>query len=207
MGIDSRTVGFSMMAALALVSTPRAAADETVPSGAGMLGAHLAAIENEDFFVFFRLHEQSREKDARGDEVAVFKPDNPSFAKRVTIRVTLGPQSCAIGFELDLARSFIEDSEQGIFAADIARSFLGSTPSGKEVRRIAPMIAELRALGGARPEGLPTKPSAGFLTYVGQRSAYKQMLPSSSLNLENVHVAGEAWLRMQFVATPKLGKG
>jgi hypothetical protein len=66
--------------------------------------------------------EVGRDKDATGGTVILFKPSGEAFHKLVTIRVTVNSEKRLVALESLLARSFINDRTQRVYANDLAKS-------------------------------------------------------------------------------------
>jgi hypothetical protein len=94
-----------------------------------------------DFFSFFHLA-------PAGDPIAVaggqawhsFRPSGPAFHALVEVDVLTGSTGTIAAASLGIARSFINDARNGVFARDIAKSFLAWA-----IRSPSPQIGNLIA--------------------------------------------------------------
>jgi hypothetical protein len=177
------------------------------PPFQGLLGMPLAEAPNTDFFTFFHLEETGRQPAGTGT-IITFKPGGAQFRELVTLRATVTDQRRIIALRLDLAHRFIAGS-QGVFANDIAKSFLADGPPGADRGALHTMVDEIQSnrnsetavLSGQPMPQPPARASDGYLTYLGKRQAYSQTLTVCSLHMENTKESGEDWLQIQLTAT------
>lgn len=171
-------------------------------AGFANMGENLEQAKQTDFFRFFNL-EQTQATRIDGNTVTSFKPSGAKFRPLVTVKVTTGAEGRIKALEMVVLRSFIDDPQNGIFARDIAKSFLlAGLPSPRD-REIADLINEIQHQGtstmtiikrkGDEPK-LPEKPTPGYLTYLGQQPNYEHHLRDYLLRLENGEVEGGAAL-------------
>jgi len=160
-----------------------------------LLGMNLSTAQNTDFFTFFHLVESGREQDSTRRSVVIFKPSSEAFRKIVTVRTTLSSRNEIVQMELDLARSFIDSSDEGRFANDIAKTMLGESPPPQDLPEILDLARQIY-----RPTS-STMESPGYLTYIGRRQVYTQNLSACVLYMENVKQNGENWLQIRLSLT------
>lgn len=153
-----------------------------------------------DFFTFFHLNKVGETTEIQKRTVISFKPDKDSpFYSLVTVKVTLDNRSIT-QIDLILARSFIEDRKNTLFARDIAKSLLQDGLPAEDKAKVIDLIHEIASPSGsdaptvlmrkgAQPK-LPDSPSPGYLTFLGRKPMYDQKLPKSVLHLENRKVEG-----------------
>ena len=159
-----------------------------------LLGSPLEEAKRSDFFTFFHLKETGGSV-ALGETVAVsFKPEAGEFRELVSVYVTLDTNNRIIRIDLSLARSFVDHKTNGIFARDIAKSLLRAAIPKENQRAIADLANEIEfpaAVEGQTivtvrpPPKLPPAPTAGYLTYLGKKSVFEQMVTIYKLRLEN----------------------
>ena len=90
--------------------------------GTGMIGADLGAVRlASDFFKFFHLTPAGP---ANAQRTTDFRPSGPQFQLLARVSVTLDAQGKITAITLVVLRSFIDDSLNGPFARDIAKSYL-----------------------------------------------------------------------------------
>jgi len=175
----------------------RAVSAEQLPARskatAAAIGDSLTDAVRGDFFTFFHLKEKKREA-KEGRTLVTFKPSAGAFRPLVTLQVTVNAEGKITAEELALARSFIDDPGNEVFARDIAKSLLRSAvphADRDEVQLLATEI-ENRDLRGtvlwrrdAQPR-LPAEPSAGYLVYAGKAARFGATWSESSLVFQNV---------------------
>lgn len=159
----------------------------------GLLGSRLEDAVRTDFFTFFRLKATGAVLALEKTYIAGFKPEGPQFRELVSVAVTLDASDQIVGIELSLARSFVNQEINGIFARDIAKSLLRSAVPPEDEKAIVDLANEIefpepdshRTIA-ARPHAkLPAKPTLGYLTYLGKRSSFEQILTRCRLRMEN----------------------
>jgi hypothetical protein len=178
----------------------------------GLIGSKLSAAEKTDFFVFFNFAPVGEAKQADGTRDISFKPTGDAFKALVTLEVHLNASEVITKIDLVVARSFIDDPKNGIYAADLVKSFLGSaaaTSAGDEVKSLA---IEINARTAMKMSGtlltaqpLPqvsATPSAAYQTYAGNPQQQTLVYPSGQVQvvLRNGPRSGQSVLEV--VASP-----
>ena len=93
--------------------------------GGALLGAPLSDAEKHaDLFTFFNLEETGATAGAAGTRVVSFKPTGANFRPLVTVNVTVDKDGAITQIEALIARSFIGDRTNSVFARDLAKSIL-----------------------------------------------------------------------------------
>ena len=169
-----------------------------------LLGLSLAEAQKTEFFTWFNLAQTGTETDAEKRPVVVFKPTGDAFHKLVTVRTVLDNRQHIVRIELLLARSFLDDRRQGMFANDIAKSLLLDATSGTDQDAIRGLANDISSNQKGR-EGLitatpipapPEHPGPAYLTYLGEQHTDTEQLPSATLHLENLKIGGQDWLQI-----------
>lgn len=164
-----------------------------------LLGSKLEDAKQTDFFKFFNLKESGAYFALEKNVVVGFRPEGPMFRDLVSVNVTLDINETIVGIDLILARSFADHKTNGIFARDIAKSFLRAAIPQGDQNAISDLTNEIEfppAASGQSiitvrpPPKLPDKPTAGYLVYLGKGSLFEQTMSGSKLRLENRKVAG-----------------
>ena len=171
-----------------------------------LLGMSLAEAKRTEFFTWFHLQQTGKETDAKNRPVVIFQPSGGAFHELVSVRAGLDEHEHIVHFELLLARSFIDDKKQGVFANDIAKSFLLDAAPGADqdaLRGLADDISsnqmsEQRVITRQPLPPPPQRPGPAYLTYLGQRQQDTEQLSNSTLHLENLKRGDQEWLRMAF---------
>lgn len=161
----------------------------------------LADAKQTEFFRWFSFIETGTAKDEKGNTVVSFRPAGEKFRRLVKLDAVVGEQDRIVALRLSLAKSFVDDNRDGIFARDIAKSFLRFAIPEPDAGSVAPLADEIEhrhnfsVLTRAPSTQLPlsSQPSAGFLTYVGQQQLYEEMFSQSSVRIEQAKTEdGEA---------------
>jgi hypothetical protein len=144
---------------------------------------NLQTEQGSDFFTFFNLEPVGAPISAAGSQTwHSFRPSGAAFRKLVELDVLTAADGTIVAAYLGLDRSFIDDPGNGIFARDIAKSFLTWT-----VRKPSPEIGNLIAnlanpaasgtvviMSGPAPAPPPPDTTGGYAVYLGhgQRAAF-----------------------------------
>jgi hypothetical protein len=171
-----------------------APAQSSQSADAGFIGTKLSALEtNHDFFRFFNLARIGSEDLPDRQTLISFKPTGEAFHALVTLFVTIDGRGIIEGLRLEVARSFIDNPRQGIFAADLVKSYLQGADGVSASSDIAALADEISArtmtrsaapVLSARPMPvLPGQPSASYRTYAGEGSAQTLFSRSDSIQV------------------------
>lgn len=97
---------------------------DVVADDTGLLGSNLTAVEKtSDLFLFFNFASIGKETNPDGTVVTSYKPTGDAFRALVTLRVTTDNQGTIKLMKLSVARSFIDDRKQCIYAATWSKAF------------------------------------------------------------------------------------
>ena len=164
------------------------------PGAFGGFGNTLDSAKKTDFFTFFHL-EQTGESTAKDGKTIVFQPTADKFHALVHVYMTVDGKSQIQGAELDLSRAFVDSTSDGVFARDIAKSFLQTATDPQDLDRVDNLIKEIGQLLGtdrpviAHPDAVQNPagpPSMGYRVYLGQENRFELTLPhGQSLKMEN----------------------
>jgi hypothetical protein len=173
----------------------------------GTLGDSIESAKKTDFFRWFSLVRVGSARDALGREVIEFQPEGEKFRKFVSFKLTCDSAGQLLAAELTLDREFINSPENGIFAADIAKSFLLDAIPKRDLPKVKTLAAEIQ-IGSYRSSGkpvilradttpqLPKDASPGYHTYRDLRQQWQLPLKGMQLSLENKNVNGRRVLVM-----------
>jgi hypothetical protein len=175
----------------------------------GNLGDSIESAQNTDFFRWFSLVKVGSSRDSSNREVIEFQPDVEKFRKFVSLKLTRDSTGHLLAAELTLDREFISSPENGVFAADIAKSFLLDAIPRKEVPKVKTLADEIQigsyqssgrpviVRAGTTPQ-LPKDASPGYETYRDLRQQWLLPLKAMHLSLENKDFNGRRVLVMSF---------
>ncbi len=178
---------------LAVILAPLGFAAPFSAADFGDLGERLEQAKTTPFFDWFHLEETGVTR-ANGNALVSFKPSGKKFHDLATVKVTTDARDRILAIELVLDRSFIDDPRDGIFARDIAKSFLLAGLPELRDPEVMNLINEIQYRGTStmpvlkgptRAPRLPERPTPGYLTYLGQQPSYEHRLPGLLLRLEN----------------------
>jgi hypothetical protein len=165
-----------------------------VPGPFGGFGDTVESAKKTDFFTFFHL-EQTGESAAKNGKVIVFQPTSDKFHALVHLYLTVDSKAQIQGAELEISRAFVDSSSDGIFARDIAKSFLQTAVDPQDADKVDNLIKEIGQLLGtdkpvlAHPDSVPKPagaPSDGYMAYLGKRESFQLSLPhGQTLSMEN----------------------
>ena len=187
---------------LSRVLLPLGLAAPLVAASFGNLGETLEQAKQTDFFRFFHL-EQSQVSKSDGSTVTAFKPSGEKFHPLVTVKVTTDGAGRILALEMALARSFIDSPRDGIYARDIAKSFLQAGLPAPWDWETTDLINEIEfqatstmtIIEGLRNKPkLPEKPTPGYLTFLGKQPSYEHRSGDHLLRLVNETEGGAAVL-------------
>lgn len=160
----------------------------------------LEEAKSSEFFRWFSFVEVGELKEASGNIIKSFRPAGEKFRRLVKLDVTLDKQNRINALQLFLARRFVDDNRDGIFARDIAKSFLRSAlpePDADAVTLLADEIEHrhnFSVLTRAQVSDtqLSPHPTAGFLAFIGKQPLYEEAFSRSSLRIEQTKMDDEA---------------
>ena len=158
----------------------------------GFLAHRLEKIRKEsEFFVWFHLKEDGSPREEGKKRIFTFKPTGEAFRELVTITFTVNGEDRIREIELVLARSFVDDAVNGIFARDIAKSLLRAAIPRENQTEVAGLADEIEVLvsrGRPASSALRKKPGSqtlGYQVYLGKEKRYEQVLSRCIVRLEN----------------------
>jgi len=166
-------------------------------SGPSPSARTLAAERKGHFFTWFHL-------DPLGDPVPAasgrtwhcFRPDGAAFRAFVELDVLTDASGRILQSRLGLDRAFADHPRNGIFARDLAKSYLQwglAEASGAEARTLIENIANFAASGapvlvrrGSAPPPPGEDTTGGYLAYLGRRASAEAIFGNSKLTIGNL---------------------
>ena len=172
----------------------------------GFLGHRLEKIRKDsDFFTWFHLEETGTPREEGDRKILTFKPSGETFRELVTLTITIDGEGRIREMGLALARSFVEDSANGIFARDLVKSLLGAAVPRENQADVADLANEIefqsspgRTVITARQDlpKLPDPPTLGYQVFLGKEKRYEQVLTRCIVRLENSADSGPKSLKI-----------
>ena len=167
-----------------------------------LVGLRLDDAARTEFFRWFHL-----EPTARLDAHTIpFKPSGSDFRELVTVTARTSDDGLITAIDLAVARSFIEDPKQGMFAADMAKSFLAAALAAPDRAHMQHLIDTIGHGGryarpililGAERRALEIEPdSAPYQVWLGRNSHWRRPFDAVLLRLENVVIEAVPSLRI-----------
>jgi hypothetical protein len=179
------------------------------PSAEAGVGGKLEAAKQADFFKFFGLVEDGPRANEGRLTVVNFRPRVEKFRRLVSLTVKVAGDDSIREMSLALERSFVDDRADGIFARDIAKSFLREAVPAADAARVDDLANEIEfpketpgyTVMRTRPDPkLPATPTPGYEVYTGARELYEAAFDASALRMENARGGAGARLRMTVAA-------
>lgn len=173
----------------------------------GFIGMSMDDTTKTSFFQWF--HFAPVTSPAAG--IAVFKPSGEKFHNLATLSVNLGANRRITSIDLAIARSFIDDPRDGIFAADLGKSFLAAALPPDDRTAMQHLIDTIgyggnfgrQVITGAPPANLQiNRDSAPYLVWLDRNEYWQRPVGAMSLRLENVRLDETAVLRITVGAKP-----
>lgn len=160
----------------------------------GLLGADLnRARVQADYFRFFNLEPiGSAQPLENGERLLAFKPSGAAFRDLVTIYVQTNPKGLISTFRVVIARSFIDDPRNGVYARDLIKSSLLDCVNESDAGNLKDLADEIQfrdvkgtLLVRSELPTLPATPSAAYLVVNGSSSTWETTFSSSKIKLTN----------------------
>jgi hypothetical protein len=161
----------------------------------GEMGSSVDDLAASPLFAWFALVREDEVRRQRTLEVT-FRPEGPAFHDLAELRVSAAADGRLESLELRLARGFVDDRRNGMFARDLAKSFLRGALDRRNVQSLAGLDDEIewggtfdvpvlmRAPSPSRiPPGSPTPP---YRVFLGRDERFECALHGVRLVLENI---------------------
>jgi tetratricopeptide (TPR) repeat protein len=164
----------------------------------GFLGASLDILRTRnEFFSWFHFEPVGKGEPLTGGVITEFRPSGPAFRPFVALRVTTDQDKRIRTLSLEIARRFIDDPKNGIFAADLAKSFLRNVAAPYDRPVLDELASEIEAKGmlassglmarGTVPDDVVSRPlSPAGCVYFGRTESWETRLGRSLLTLAHV---------------------
>jgi hypothetical protein len=177
---------------LLVVSDVQGASAANKDNTSGLLGTKLAfAQAHSDYFQFFNLEPVGDAQSSVDGQIASFKPTGSAFRQLVTVYVKTDAKQIITGVRLVIARSFVDDQKNGIFARDLIKSSLLASVNAIDAASLQDLATEIlyrdvkrTILAGNEPHLSPT-PSAAYLVVSAANPSWETKLQSSKIRFSN----------------------
>lgn len=161
----------------------------------GFLAHRLEKIRKDsDFFTWFHLEETGPAREEGERKVLEFRPSGEIFRELVSLAIVTNGEGRIQEMRLSLARSFVDDATNGIFARDLAKSLLRAAVPRENQADVTDLTNEIeflfpvgRSAISARDDlpKLPDPPTVGYQVFVGKEKLYEQVFSRCVVRLEN----------------------
>jgi len=168
----------------------------------GFIGMSLDDATKTDLFEWF--HFAPAASPAAGQ--AVFKPSGEKFHDLATLSAAVGADGRITAIDVAIARSFIDDPRDGIFAADLGKSFLAAALPPDDRTAMQHLIDTIGYGGNFGRTVITAAPgpanlqivrdSAPYLVWLDRNEYWQRPMGAVSLRLENTRLDGTAVLRI-----------
>lgn len=161
----------------------------------GSMGGTLGTAMQTEFFKWFHLEETERKAEEPGEEVR-FRPSGEKFHELGYLDVLTASGGELARMELVVRRAYIEGRDRH-FAQDLVKSFLLAVLPDACQAVLSDFMEEIKDIPGGR--GV----TPGYLTYSGQRPAWRIQTGWTRLTLANLPLTDAASLVVQVYPNPK----
>jgi hypothetical protein len=161
----------------------------------GALGERLEDAKRTDLFRWFHLERTASSKDAAGHQVLTFRPADPRFRPLASLDLTMDPAARLLAADLQLRRTFIADRTHTVFARQLAKSFLITATSERDLAWLGPLVNQIEFavpghptafLAKAPEANLPEHPIDEYLVFLGDKPSAVVPLSLTRLRLANI---------------------
>jgi hypothetical protein len=125
-----------------------------------------------------------------------FRPNGEAFRAFVELDILIDQAGRILESRLGLDRAFLDHPGNGVFARDLAKSYLQwglAEPARSQARGLIDNIASQAGSGtpvlvraDSSPPAPGEDPTGGYLVYLGKRTAVEAVVGDSKLTLENI---------------------
>lgn len=111
-----------------------------------VVGMPISSATQEDFFKFFRFKETERREASKDDSLAMFETQTGGYTVQLAVVVATKGEAVK-AMTMILSRKFVDDPKYGLFARDIAKSFLLAGVPDADANAIKLLVNEI-SFGG-----------------------------------------------------------
>lgn len=143
------------------------------------LGRTLDDVRGEDFWTYFQLQPTNPGEPIAANSQVRFRTTAARFAPRVLVTVALDGEKLIRTMEISLTREFVDDPQVGVFAADIAKSFLQAALPADDLPDMQGLVNEIWR------RNAPSQPTEPYLVYLGRSPSFDRTLEACTVRLRN----------------------
>lgn len=163
-------------------------------ASARLLGTPVAEAQKTDLFRFFHLSVDGKKAVPQG-QILTFRtsPKSP-FRPLMRVEVTIDSKSVVTAATLHIDRAFVDSPRNGVFARDLAKSFLKAALPASDQKTRGALVAAIARAGRAVER---EEDAAAYAVFLGKSGRYQAALSAGRLVLANGAVtAGKQWLSL-----------
>jgi hypothetical protein len=112
-------------------------------------GLKLSTAKEDDFFTFFRFKEVERHETSKDKTLVMFETGTAGFGVQLAIVLSTKDEKVK-AMTMVLPRKFVDDEKNGIFARDLAKSFLLAGVPEADAATIKTLVQEIQFGGQAK---------------------------------------------------------
>src|SRR5262245_44757395 len=109
----------------------------------GLIGASLDNAKRHDLFRWFHLEQEGDPRKEGRLQIVAFRPSGVAFHDLVLVSLWIEENGAIQRLRLTLARRFVNDPRQGMFARDIAKSVLRATFRSNDPPELRDLVNEI----------------------------------------------------------------
>jgi hypothetical protein len=124
-----------------------------------------------------------------------FRPGAERLAPLVRLTATLDGDGRIKEMEMTLSRTFVDDPADGVFARDVAKSFLRAAMPADDLPDVETLANEIgfpradppgtATVRRAPPPALPARPTPPYRVFLGEDAEWSRTLEASIIRLRN----------------------
>lgn len=157
------------------------------------IGRKLEEVRGEDFWTHFDFQPVWPARVIEYTTFREFRPGAERFAPLVRLMATLDGDGRIREMEMTLSRAFVDDPADGVFARDVAKSFLRAAMPADDLPDVETLANEIELSRADSPgtaavrrsPAIPAEPTPPYRVYLGQAAEWSRTLEASTIRLRN----------------------
>jgi hypothetical protein len=148
-------------------------------TASAQLGRTLEDVRDEDFWTHFQLQPTTPGEPVAASSEVRFRTTAARFAPRMLVTVALDGDKLIRSMEISLTREFVDDPQVGVFAADLAKSFLQAALPADDLPDMQTLVNEIWR------RNAPTQATEPYLVYLGRSPSFERTLEACTVRLRS----------------------
>lgn len=159
------------------------------------IGRKLEEVRGEDFWTHFGFQPVWPARVIEYTTFMEFRPGVERLAPLVRLVATLDGDGRIREMEMTLSRAFVDDPADGVFARDVAKSFLRAAMPADDLPDVETLANEIglpradppgtTTVRRAPPPALPARPTPPYRVFLGEDAEWSRTLEASTIRLRN----------------------